>query len=324
MVEREKLKRQQKLNQVNSFETTAREFLKLQSKSLKPKTIQKKTGQLELHIFPEIGHYNISDIDEQTMLSVLRRIEKKDRISTVHIVKHACSQIFRFAISEGKAMHDPCVNLKGALTPYTPKHHASITNPAQIGELLNKIEEYKGDPNTKSALMLMPLVFLRSAELRGGRWDEIDFDSAVWRVPADRMKMNKNHLIPLSDQSIDILERIKPLTYESGLLFPGLRNKNRPIAENSLNTALRKIGYGHDEMTIHGFRSMASTRLHEMGWRTDIIELQLSHKEGNQVKAAYNYAEHLPERIKMMQAWADYLDQLRLGGSVVAIGFKQK
>jgi integrase len=205
------------------------------------------------------------------------------------------------------------------MPPVKDRHHASITDPKAIGDLLRAIEGYKGAYVTKAAMGLAPLVFVRPGELRQAEWAEIDLDKAEWRIPAEKMKMRDPHIIPLSTQAVAILRELHPLTGRGRYVFPSARTPNgdRCMSENAVLAALRRLGYGKEEMTGHGFRSMASTLLNEQGWHRDAIERQLAHAERNAVRAAYNYAEHLPERRKMMQAWADYLDGLKKGAEVI-------
>jgi integrase len=211
--------------------------------------------------------------------------------------------------------------LKGALTPVKEKHHASITDPKQVADLLRTIEGYEGAFLTRQALRLAPLVFVRPGELRHAEWAEIDLDAGEWRLPANKMKMKAVHIVPLSAQAMEIIRELKAQAGISKYIFPGLRSADRPMSENTVNAALRRLGYEKDEMTGHGFRSMASTILHEQGWPHEAIERQLAHAERNKVSAAYNYAEHLPKRREMMQAWSDYLDGLKAGAKVIP--FKQ-
>ncbi|MGE8271289.1 MAG: tyrosine-type recombinase/integrase [Stenotrophomonas geniculata] len=193
------------------------------------------------------------------------------------------------------------------------RHYASITDPAEIGQLLRAIDGYTGQLTTLCALKFAPLVFTRPGELRKAEWSEIDFEAGQWCIPAEKMKMGVAHIVPLSKQALAVLRELHPLTSKSRYIFPSVRSLRDPMSENTVNAALRRLGYGTDDMTGHGFRSMASTLLHEMGWTSDAIERQLAHAERNPIKAAYNRAEHLPERRRMMQAWADYLDKLRIG-----------
>ncbi len=210
-------------------------------------------------------------------------------------------------------------DLKGALTPVVVRNHAALTDPARVGELLRAIDGYVGQPTTAGALKLAPLVFVRPGELRAAEWSEFDLDAAEWRIPAARMKMGTLHIVPLARQAVAVLRELEPLTGRGKNVFPSLLSSDRPMSNNTVNTALRRMGYPRDEMTGHGFRAMASTLLNEQGWHPDLIELQLAHAERNKVRAAYNKAQRLPERRKMMQAWADYLDGLKAGGNVVTI-----
>ena len=227
--------------------------------------------------------------------------------------------MFRYAIATGRAERDPAADLRGALPPGKEKHHAAITEPKAIGTLLRAIHGYQGNFITQCALCLAPLTFVRPGELRKAEWAEIDFEAAEWRIPAERMKMRAIHIVPLSVQAVECLRELHPLTGTGHYVFPGLRTPTRPMSENTVNAALRRLGYAKDEMTGHGFRSMASTLLNEQGWHRDAIERQLAHGERDAVRAAYNYAEHLPERRRMMQAWADYLDGLKNGAEVVPL-----
>jgi integrase len=221
---------------------------------------------------------------------------------------------------EGKAESDPTASLRGALKAPKNKHHAAITDPMQMGELLRAIDGFAGQHVTLCALKVAPLVFVRPGELRHAEWPEFDLDDAMWRIPAERMKMKAPHLVPLSTQAVAVLRELQALTGEGRYVFAGLRTASRPMSENTVNAALRRLGYSSDEMTGHGFRSMAATRLNEMGWNADAIERQLAHAESNKVREAYTHAaQYLEERKRMMQAWADYLDGLRAGGRVIAL-----
>jgi len=270
--------------------------------------------RLEANVFPWLGSRGVSTITAPDILAVLRRIEERGALETAHRVKQICGQIFRYAIAIGRAERDPSADLRGALPPTKPKHMPAITDPDKIGELLRAMDGYQGHFITRCALRLAPLVFVRPGELRKAEWREINFEKAEWKIPAEKMKMRSPHMIPLSKQSITILKEIEPLTGRGKYLFPSLRTLARPMSDNTILAALRRLGYANDEMSGHGFRAMASTLLHEQGWPSDIIERQLAHAESNSVKAAYNHAQYLPERRKMMQAWADYLDELRSNG----------
>ncbi|MGH8590633.1 MAG: tyrosine-type recombinase/integrase, partial [Gammaproteobacteria bacterium] len=238
-------------------------------------------------------------------------IEARGAIDTAHRVLQNCGQVFRFAVATGRAVRDPAADLRGALATVRGSHFASITEPKDIGALLRAIDGYQGTFPVRCALRLAPLTFVRPGELRAAEWPEFDLDAAEWRIPAERMKMRAIHIVPLSAQALAVLRELHPLTGTGHYVFPSVRTHDRPMSENTVNAALRRLGYAKDEMTGHGFRSMASTLLNEQGWHRDAIERQLAHGERDAVRAAYNYAEHLPERRRMMQAWADYLDGLK-------------
>jgi integrase len=283
--------------------------------------------RLEKDLFPWLGKRPIVEIKAPELLAVLRRIESRGAQETAHRAMQNCGQVFRYAVATGRAEHDPTGALRGALPAPKEKHHASIIEPKRIGELLRAIDAYEGFFATKCALRLAPLVFVRPGELRKAQWREFDLDKSEWRIPAERMKMREQHIVPLSRQAAAILRDLEPLTNRAipskpdapCYVFPGGRSRERPMSENAILAALRRMGYAKDEMTGHGFRSMASTLLHEQGWNHQVIERQLAHAERNAVSAAYNFAEHLPERRKMMQAWADYLDGLKASAEVIPI-----
>jgi integrase len=302
-----------------SFEGVAKEWLELQTKSLAPETISILTARLDSGLYPYIGSRPIAAITPQELLGALRRIEARGRHETAHRVRALAGRVFRYAVATGRAHHDVAADLRGALAPVKSKNFASVTDPVRVGELMRAIHGYSGHPVTALALKLAPLVFVRPGELRAAEWPEFDLENAEWRIPGDRMKMGEPHLVPLSRQALAILRELKPLARGGKYLFPSLRTRDRPMSDNTINAALRRMGYTSEEQTGHGFRSMASTLLNEQGFPPDVIELQLAHTERNKVRAAYNKAQRLPERRKMMQAWADYLDGLRTGASVTAI-----
>jgi integrase len=296
----------------NSFEAIAREWLRKQEKELEEITARKATSLLEKWAFPWIGSRPIAQITSRELLeSVLRRVEAGGKLETVHRLKQRCGQIFRYAIATGRADQDPTPALRGALSNVKARNHASITDPTRIGELLRAIDTYDGSFVTRCALRLTPLFFVRPGELRRAEWTEIDLEGAQWSIPAHKMKMDAPHIVPLSTQAIAILRDLRNLTSTGQYVFPGLHSRRRPMCENTVNLALRRLGYTGDEIVAHGFRSMASTLLNEQGWPPDVIERQLAHAERNEVRRAYNRAKYLPERRTMMQAWADYLDGLR-------------
>ena len=311
------VKQTEKTASAETFKAVALEWLAKQN--LAAATIEKAKWTFEQLLFPELGDRPIRHITASELLAALRKLEARGKIETAHRTKQRASQIFRYAIATGRADHDPAADLRGALTPLEVEHRAAITDPKRVGELLRAIDDYTGQPSTHYALQLAPFVFVRPGELRAAEWSEIDFDKAEWRIPAERMKMREAHIVPLAKQAVAILREIQPLTGSGRLVFPSLRTNTRPISEGTLNAALRRVGFSKEEMTGHGFRTMASTLLNEQGWHPDLIELQLAHAERNKVRAAYNRAQRLDERRKMMQAYADYLDGLKAGGNVVPI-----
>lgn len=304
----------------NSFEHVAREWFAKFSVKWTADHGERILRRLEKDVFPWLGARPINEITAPEVLAVLQRIESRGAVETAHRAHQNCSQIFRYAVATVRAERDPSVDLRGALTSVKQTHHASLTNPKEIGALLRAINGYKGQFVTKCALRLAPLVFVRPGELRHAEWCEFNLDAAEWRIPAEKMKMRVMHIVPLSKQAIDILNELKALTGDGKYLFPSVRSLKRPMSENTVLGALRRLGYTGDEMTGHGFRSMASTLLNEQGWNPDAIERQLAHGERNTVRAAYNYAEYLPERVRMMQEWADYLE--RLAADVKILPFK--
>lgn len=304
---------------LESFEAVAREYLgKVKAKHSEGHHAR-VVARMEKDAFPFIGKRAIRELKAPDMLDVLNRIASRGVGDTAKRLMQTCSQVFQYAVAHGRAEFDPTSALKKALPVTKTKHFASITDPKKLGELLRAIEGYSGTLVVKSALRLAPLVFLRPGELRTAEWDEIDFKAGEWRIPSHKMKMRQQHIVPLSKQAIAVLRELEPYTnrkYEGKstaprYVFPGGHTKLKPMSNNAVLTALRNMGYSKEEMTGHGFRSVASTLLHEKGWKHLAIERQLAHSEKSAVSAAYNYAEHLPERREMMQWWADYLDQLK-------------
>lgn len=316
---RKETKAMRKDQAVNSFEAIAREWF-TKNKHIWTKGHSRTIiRRLELNIFPWLGTRPVAFISAPELLAALRRIEDRGALETAHRVKQICGQVFRYAIATGRAERDPSADLRGALAPVKHGRMATITDPKIIGELLCAIDGYEGTLVAKCALKLAPLVFVRPGELRHAEWAEIDLDKAEWRIPAKKMKMKDPHIVPLSTQAVEILYEIQPITGKGRYVFPSIRTYSRPMSNNTVLAALRRMGYTKEEMSGHGFRAMASTVLHEQGWPSDIIERQLAHAERNSIKAAYNHAQHLPERRKMMQAWADYLDTLRIGGKIIPL-----
>ena len=304
----------------DTFELVALEWFEKFSPRWARSHSSKVIRRLEKDVFPWLGSRQIAAVEATDLLPVLRRIEQRGALETAHRTKQTCGQVFRYAIATGRAQRDCTADLKGALPPPNRKHHASITDRQEIGGLLRAIDGYAGSELTKLALRLAPYVFVRPGELRGAKWYEVDLDRKEWRIDASRMKLRVDHIVPLSEQAVGIFRELEAFSGNCDYVFPGVRSRRRSMSDNTLNAALRRLGYTRDEMTAHGFRSMASTLLNEMGFNRDAIERQLAHTDRNQIRAAYNYAEYLPARVRMMQAWADYLDGLKHGENIIAIG----
>ncbi len=298
-----------------TFEAIAREWLERQD--LAPATAKKHHWLLERHVLPVLGAKPISSITAADVLGMLQGLEARGLLETAGRARSQVSVVFRHAVATLRAPGDPTVALRGAIKTPKVTHHAAITEPLKLGDLLRALHAYRGGFVVASALKLAPLLFVRPGELRDAEWSEIDLDAATWCIPAHKMKMRASHIVPLSSQAVAILRELQALTGRGQYVFPSPRTSGRPMSENAVTAALRALGYDGDTMTAHGFRSTASTLLHEQGYPSDVIERQLAHKEGNAVKDAYDRAQHLPERIAMMQAWSDYLDALRKGADVV-------
>ncbi len=303
----------------SGFEFVAREWHTKNLHNWKQSNADKLLNLLQNDIFPWLGDRPIGEITAPELLQTIRRIESRGVLETAHRARSLCGQIFRYAVATGRAQRDPASDLRGALPAVKHKHHASITDPKAIGQLLRDIDNYSGTFTVKCAFRLSPLFFVRAGELRQAEWAEIDLDKAEWRIPANKMKMNTVHIVPLATQAVAILHEMYPLTGTGKYVFPSTYTTTRPMSENTIRLALRRLGYTNEDMTPHGFRSMASTLLNEQGFNRDAIERQLAHCERNGVRAAYNYAEYLPERRKMMQQWADYLDKLKAGAEVIPL-----
>lgn len=295
----------------DSFEAVAKEWYGKYRSQWTDNHATTTLRRIEANLFPWLGSRPIAVIEPLEILQTLRRIEKRGSLETAHRVQQIASRIFRYAVATGQCTQDPTTDLKGALPPTRSTHFPTITDPTEIGALLRTIDGYQGSPITQFALQMAPLVFVRPGELRHCEWAEIRTDEATWRIPSTKMKMRRDHIVPLSRQALSILEELQPLTGSGIYAFPSARSATRPMSENTINGALRRLGYTTDEFTGHGFRSMASTILNENSWNRDAIERQLAHVDNNSIRATYNYAEHLEERRRMMQWWADYLDTLK-------------
>lgn len=294
-----------------TFELVAREWFAKYLHTWADNTATTVITRLEKDIFPYLGSMPIREITAPELLATIRRIESRGAVETARRDLQKCGQILGYAVATGRVTRNVAVDLRGAIAPPKKRHFASIHEPKEIGELLRAIEGYKGSLVTRCALKFAPLTFVRPGELRHAEWAEIDMKNAEWRIPAARMKMREKHIVPLSRQALEVLQVLHPLTGSSRYVFPGERSFARPMSENTVLAALRRLGYEKGEMTGHGFRSMASTMLHEQGWPSDVVERQLAHGDRDKIRASYNFAQHLAERRKMMQAWADYLENLR-------------
>ena len=307
----------------NSFEVIAREWFVRHAPNWKENHSSKIIARLEKDVFPWIGNRPIADISAPALLAAIRKIEARGALETAHRALACCGQVFRYAVATGRAERDPTGDLRGALPPVKKeKHFAAITDSKKVGELMRDIEGYQGSYIVKGAFKLSPLLFVRPGELRKMEWNELDLDKAEWIIPADKMKMGVTHIVPLAKQAVAVLREMLPLTGRSRYVFHGERDHDRPMSDNAIRSALRRMGWANDEMTPHGFRAMASTILDNMGYKQEWLERQLAHEEPNKIKAAYKreaWRMYLPERTAMMQAWADYLDKLKAGAEVIPL-----
>lgn len=295
----------------SEFADVAEEYVVQQAEKLAKRTTDKARWQLREFVNPILGRKAIGSITPADLLAVLRKVEARGNTETAHKTKELCGRIFLYGVATGRCDRNIAADLKGALKPRNVKNHPAITDPTKVGELLRAIQGHRGQPATLAALRLAPHVFLRPGELRAARWTEFDFKTAQWRIPASRMKMKREHIVPLSRQAVQILRWIESITGQGEFVFPAIGPKRRPISENTLGTALRAIGYTPDEMVPHGFRTLASTLLHELGFVSSDIELQLAHADKNKIRAVYNRSERIKERARMMQRWSDHLDKLQ-------------
>ena len=304
----------------NTFEVVAREWHAKFTRTWTSGHAATILSRLENNVFPWMGASPIIDIKAPEILMVLRRIESRGALETAHRVGAICGQIFRYAVATGRAERDPAADLKGALPPVKPKHLSAMTDPEKVAGLLRAIDGYQGSFVTKCALRLAPLLFVRPGELRHMEWTEIDLDGAEWNLPAEKMKTREAHLVPLARQAVDTLKEIQPLTGAGRYVFPSPRTAKRPMSNNAVLSALRRMGFDKEEMTGHGFRAMARTILDEiLQCRPDFIEHQLAHAVRDPNGRAYNRTSHLSERRRMMQTWADYLDGLKAGAKVIPL-----
>lgn len=306
----------------DTFRSIAEEYVdKLKMEGRADRTITKVKWLLDF-AYPSFGDKGVREIDSATILTALRSVEARGRYESARRLRSTVGSVLRYAIATARAEADPTIALRGALISPTVTSRAAITDPKALGGLLRAIDTFDGQATTRAALKLMALLFPRPGELRASGWDEFDFESSVWTIPEGRMKMRRPHRVSLSRQAVSVLTSLKEISGGGSLLFPSVRSVSRPISDNTLNAALRRMGIGKEEATAHGFRATASTLLNECGkWHPDAIERQLAHIENNDVRRAYARAEHWEERVKMMQWWADYLDELESKNArVISIG----
>jgi integrase len=316
--ERRALKARQRAAASTTFGVIADEWFKRQRPKWSPATIEKTNYFLE--IAKPLRSRPIQEITSREILDLLRRVEKKGINETAHRVKGRLGEIFRYAIASDRADNDPTVALRGALAPVVTRHRPGITNPSDLATLLSAIAGYTGQPTTRTALMLAPMLFVRPGNLRAMEWSEINLGRAEWRIPARKMKVRETHLVPLASQAVDLLKALHSITGGGAYCFPSLRTGKRCMSENTVNAALRRLGYRSEQVCGHGFRTTATTMLSELGWSVPVIERQMAHAERNKVRAAYSRAEYVEERRKMMQAWADHLDSLKNATEAVRVG----
>lgn len=313
--------RQQAAAQLSTFKAIAEEWIEWKSAAWSEVQTKKVRGIVERVLMPWLGKRPVPAITTLEILHCLQRFEKQGKRETAHKAREYAGAIFRRAILHGLVTTNPADALKGALLAKDGGNYAHLKGSEEIGGLLRAIDGFDGMPQVKAALQILPYVFVRPSELREARWSEFNLGEAIWTVPEDRKgrKARPEHVVPLSEQVIATLEELQPVTCHAdhSLLFPGARDPRRPISDNTLNAALRRLGYSKDQQTAHGFRHIASTRLHEMGWKSHVIETQLAHKDRDTIRGTYNKAEYLEERREMMQAWADHLDSLKAGNTKV-------
>jgi integrase len=327
--EKQEAKQAQKMAAANTFETVAREFHTLKASSWSEAHAGKWLRMNELYLFPTLGRESIQNLKAKHVLDALRKVEAKGILSTAQDLQQMAGQVFRYAVQTSRIEHNPVPDLKGALKPHVAKNFAAIIDPIEVGGLLRAIDGYTGQPTTVAALKLSALFFQRPGNIRAMEWVWIDFEKAMLVIPPSDMKRTvgqklngKPHLIPLATQSLNILEALKPLTGKGMYVFPGARSQARPMSDNTLNAALRRLDYGTDDHVAHGFRAMARTMLAERlhGIDQGMVEAQLGHGKSGPLGSAYDRAEYMDQRRSMMQTWADYLDKLRTGADVVPLG----
>ena len=310
-------KRAEVENLENSFESIAREWHEQQKGGWSKNHWERVLVSLENEAFPDIGSFPIQYLTAPHVLAILRKVEKRGALEVAARLLQRCSAVFRYAIQTGRVESNPVTDLQGALKTKKVKHQPALSR-AELPEFLDKLENYDGNTITQLALKLIILTFVRTGELRGATWNEFDLENAEWRIPAERMKMRAEHVVPLSEQAIEILNELKLITGKHELVFPSRQTWKKAMSENTMLFAMYRMGY-HGIATVHGFRATASTILNESGFKPDVIERQLAHVERNKVRAAYHRSEYLEERKQMMQWWANFIDGLKEGSNVIPI-----
>lgn len=312
----------------NSFEAVARELHALKVGAWSAQYAARWIERMEKDLFPHLGRFTLPQISAPMLLDVLRKVEKRGAHETAHTLRQTAGQVFRYGIQTGRCEGNPVADLQGALQPLVVRHMAAVLEPTKAGELLRAIYGYGGQPMTRAALQLSALLFQRPANIRGMEWSWLDLDAAMLTIPSDAMKRRihqkingRPHFVPLAPQAVAILRDLHPLTGHGRYVFPSLRTGARPMSDMTVNAALRRMGFSGDEMTAHGFRAMARTLMIERlpGIQSDVIEAQLAHGKSGPLGAAYDRAEYMEQRRKMMREWADYLDRLRIGADVIAL-----
>ncbi len=319
--EKQRSKTRARLEADNTFAALSAEYCRKRrrdgAKAWAPATAVRSEYLLSL-LTPALGAMPIAEIEPADVLGAIRKIESKGNLESARRTLQLASAGFRYAVATARLASDPTRDLRGALIAPAVKHYGAITDPKRVGELLRAIDGYEGQGLTKQAMQLAPHVFVRPGELRHAEWSEFDLDAGLWIIPAEKMKMRKPHHVPLSRQSVNLLQDLRAITGPAGYVFPSIRTRTRPMSENTINAGLRRLGYASDEMTAHGFRAMASTLLNESGkWHPDAIERALAHGDSDKVRAAYHRGAHWNERVEMAQWWSDYLDALRNGADIV-------
>lgn len=317
---------------ITTFEGVAREFFATKAEGWSEVHQTRWLRHLEKDLFPRIGSLPLATITAAVLLATLRRVEGRGAMETAHTLRQCAGQVFRYGVQTGRCKHNPAIDLHGALTPVNVKHMAAVLEPAMAGQLMRSIDGYQGQPSTRAALLLSALLFQRPGNIRAMEWAEVDTEKMQWVIPAAKMKRavhgklnGRPHVVPLAPQALALLADMRPLTGQGVYVFPSMLSGDRPMSENTVRTALRRMGYGADQMTAHGFRAMARTLIAEQmpGVSTDVIEAQLAHGKSGPLGAAYDRAEFMTKRRQLMSAWADYLDKLRAGADVIELAAKR-